>query len=256
MTDASPTPAWPRPYWQPSDEKALLQFYVFGKFEQELQIPSPRYGSPGLPEGVEIQRFQNAVLRKWDGYPLNGALGDVLREDSPQAFELSRIAPEVLVLRGEIADGESLDYLRNTLGVLAGLLDTGGSTILDPQILGLFGAEHWRRHYLVEGGAPSRHHVLILCNADDVAGHSWIRTRGMRKFGRPDLSIRNVPERAVDRAGLLCEWLVELQSLGAHFSDGQSLDVEGLPGGLVVRLGGSRDDAHFNNSHVELRWAD
>ncbi len=256
MTDASPTPAWPRPYWQPSDEKALLQFYVFGKFERELVIPAPRYGSPGLPDGIEIKRFQNVVLRKWEGYPLSGALGEILREDSPEAFERARLAPEVLVLRGERVDSDSLDYLRHTLGVLAGLLDTGGSTVLDPQILGLFSAEHWRRHYLVEGGAPPRNHVLILCNAEDTAGRSWIRTRGMRKFGRPDLSIRNVPEHAVDRAGVLCERLVELQSLGAHFSDGQSLEVDGLPEGLVAQPGGNRDDPQFNNTHVELRWPD
>ena len=54
MSEATTPVSWPRPYWQPGEEEAVLQFYVFGKFEPELLIPSPRYGSPGLPAGVEI----------------------------------------------------------------------------------------------------------------------------------------------------------------------------------------------------------
>lgn len=254
MTEATPAAAWPRPYWQPGEEQVVLQFYVFGKFDQEMVIPSLRYGSPGLPAGVELQRFQNAVLRQWDGYPLHGALGEILREETLEVFEQARIAPEVLLLRGTIGDRHSLDYLRDTLGVLTGLLDIGGTAILDPQILSLFGDQAWRHHYLVGGGAPPRHHVLILCNAEDSAGRSWVHTRGMRKFGRPDLSIRNVPDRAIGQAGALCERLVELLALGAHFSAGQPLEVDGLVGGLVAQPGGSLDDPQFNNTHVAFHW--
>lgn len=254
MNEATPPASWPRPYWQGSDEEAVLQFYVFGKFEPELLIPSPRYGSPGLPAGVEIQRFQNAVLRQWEGYPLSGALGKLLKEDTPAACESARIAPEVLVVRGVLKDAASLDYLRDTMGVLAGMLDVGGTAILDPQILTLFDAEHWRRHYLVKGGAPPRNHVLILRSGDEGADRSWIHTRGMRKFGRADISLRNVPESDIDRAGVLCERLVELLSLGANFHAGQELEVDGLAEGLVAQPGGSLDDPDFNNSHIAFHW--
>jgi hypothetical protein len=256
MTEQAAATAWPRPYWQPSGEEALLQFYVFGKFAADLAIPAARYDSNGLPEGVELQRFQNAVLRRWEGYPLAGALGDLLKEDAPAIHEQARIAPEVLVVRGRVPDGDSLDYLRDTLGVLAGLLDVGGTVVLDPQILTLFDAEGWRRRYLVGGGAPPRHHVLILRHAEDAAGRSRVRTRGMRKFARPDIDLRNVPDRDVDRAGALCERLVELQALGAGFVAGQPLEVEGLPGELAAQPGGSLDDPQFNNTHVAFRWPD
>ncbi|MFC5436550.1 hypothetical protein ACFPME_08275 [Rhodanobacter umsongensis] len=254
MSDTPPSASWPRPYWQPGEEDAVLQFYVFGKFDAELLIPSPRYGSPGLPAGVEIQRFQNAVLRQWEGYPLNGALGALLKEDASGTYEQARIAPEVLVVRGVLKDGASLDYLRDTMGVLAGMLDVGGTAILDPQILTLFTAEQWRRHYLVKDGAPPRNHVLILCSGEEAADRSWVHTRGMRKFGRPDISLHHVPERDVDRAGVLCERLVELLSLGANFGAGHKLEVDGVPEGLVARPGGSLDDPEFNNTHIAFRW--
>lgn len=254
MTEQAAAPAWPRPYWQPADEEVVLQFYVFGRFAEDLAIPAARYGSDGLPAPVELKRYRHDALRSWEGYPLAGALGELLREDSAATFEAARAAPEVLVVRGRLPDRDNLDYLRDTLGVLAALLDVGAVAILDPQILTLLDADDWRRRYLIAGGAPPRHHVLIVRTPDEEAGRSRVRTRGLRKFGRPDIDLHRVPDAQVDRAGALCERLVELQALGAHFVDGQPLEVEGVPGELVARRGGSLDDPQFNNSHVAFRW--
>lgn len=255
MTDQDQIAPWPRPYWHAGGGQALLHFYVFGKFPPELVIPTARFHNASLPAGVGLERFQNAVLRKWDGYPLFGELGATLRGDNPETFAAARVAPEVLVVRGELEDAATLDYLRDTLGVLAALLDIGATSILDPQMLQLFNAAEWREHYLVKGGAPLRHHVLILLDPDaEHPGRSWVHTRGMRKFARPDISITNVPKREVDRAGMLCERLVELQALGAHLDAGQALEVDGLPAGLVAQPGGETGDPRFNNTHVTLRW--
>src|SRR3569623_3445024 len=137
-TPMTATPeAWPRPYWQPSDETIVLNFYVFGRFAENLAIPAARFASLGLPEGIELQRFGHNALRGWEGYPLKGALGELLKDDAPAAFARARATPDVLVVRGELAARASLDYLRATLGVLAGLLDVGGAAILDPQMLTL-----------------------------------------------------------------------------------------------------------------------
>lgn len=255
MTQPTPNPAWPRPYWQPGPAAtALLQFYVFGKFEREMVIPAARYGSPGLPAGVELKRFQNLALRKWDGYPLAGALGDLLRDDAPEIFEAARTAPDVLVVRGELADGATLDYLRDTLGVLAALLDIGGSAVLDPQIFALFDAPAWRERYLVRDGAPPRSHVLITRTLAEDGVRSRIHTRGMRKFARPDIELIDVPPTQLDRAGVLCEKLVEMQAFGARFVAGQQLDVDGIGSPLTATPGGSLDDPAFNNRHVTFRW--
>jgi hypothetical protein len=42
MTDPHSPAAWPRPYWHPSAEQVVLQFYVFGKCPPERVIPAPR----------------------------------------------------------------------------------------------------------------------------------------------------------------------------------------------------------------------
>lgn len=255
MANPITIPAWQRPHWQPSDEEIVLQFYVFGQFEA-VRVPSADYGSDGLPQGVELTSHHHAALRQWEGYPLKGQIGDMFKEDAPEAYQAALGAPQVLVVRGRIKDAGDVGYLRDTLGVLAGLLDIGGVAILDPQILTLFDAATWRRHYLVRDGAPIRNHVLILRDADEAEGRNWIHTRGMRKFGRPDVSIRNVPDRDTDRAGILGERLVELLALGSHFNDGQQLDAEGVLGGLTAKLGGGEADPEFNNTYVEFRWPD
>lgn len=246
-------PAWQRPHWQPSDEEIVLQFYVFGKFEA-VRVPSTQYGSPGLPAGMASTNHYHHALRSWEGYPLKGSMGKLFKDESPEAYSLAVDAPEVLVVRGTLKDSADTGYLRDVMGVLAGLLDIGGVAILDPQIVSLFDAASWRRRYLVREGAPIRSHLLILRDGESEPGRSWIHTRGLRKFGRPDISLRNVPDSQVDRAGLLCERLVELQALGAHFQEGQPLEAEGLPEGFVAHLGGSLEDPDFNNSYVEFRW--
>ncbi|PTJ58924.1 hypothetical protein, partial [Mammaliicoccus sciuri] len=132
------------------------------------------YGSPGLPQGIELTSHHHAALRQREGYPLKGALGRMFREDAPEAYKRAVDAPEVLVLRGTLKDSAATGYLRDTLGVIAGLLDIGGVAVLDPQILGLFDADDWRQRYLVKDGAPIRNHLLILRDDEEAHGWHWV----------------------------------------------------------------------------------
>lgn len=244
---------WTRPHWSRDDAKAMLLYFVFGAFPDPLKLDLSRDGGAGPPEGVEVRRVPKAMLAHWDGHPLRGSLGDLLREDDPAALEAARKAPECLMLRGELPDADSLAYLRDTVGVVAASLDAGGVAVVDPQILQILTAEEWRERHAGEAPAPIREHVLVLCH-DAAGGSAWIKTRGMRKFARPDISIRHVPRDDVQRAGAVAGQLVELEARGMRFGDGSTVDVEGLPGGLRVRRAGSLDDPEFNNVHLELTW--
>ena len=248
-------PDWLRPHWTRDEAKAMLLYFVFGEFAAEPQLDLSAHGSQGLPPDVEMRRIPKAALAHWEGHPLRGALGEILREGNPAAFEAARKAPECLMLRGELADVDSLAYLADTLGVVAALLEAGGAAVVDPQILELFPPAVWRSPSAGAAAAAPRSHVAILCN-DDAAGNveQWIHTRGMRKFARPDISIRRVPQTEVQRAGAVASQLVELGMRGMRFGEGSVVEVDGLPGGLKVTRGGSLDDPEFNNTHLELTW--
>jgi len=246
---------WSRPQWSRDEAKAMLLYFVFGQFPGELRLDLSAHGTQGLPSGVEMHRVPKALLAHWEGHPLRGALGGVLRDGNPSAFEAARTANECLMLRGELADPESLGYLRDTLGVVSALLDAGGVAVVDPQILEMFAANEWRERYADAGCSAPRNHVLVLCQHDE-AGLAWVKTRGMRKFARPDVSIRRVPQEDVQRAGAVAARLVDLQARGMRLGDGSTVEVEGIPRGLAVARGGSLDDPGFNNVHLELVWPD
>lgn len=244
---------WSRPHWTRDDAKAMLLYFVFGEFAAEPQLDLSAHGSHGLPQEVEMRRIPKAALAHWQGHPLRGALGEILREGNPAAFDAARKAPECLMLRGELPDADSLAYLRDTLGVVAALLEAGGVAVVDPQILEMFSADAWRARYAGAETSAARNHVLVL-RQDDTAGSAWIKTRGMRKFARPDISIRRVPQSETQRAGAIAARLVDLQARGMRFGEGSSVDVEGLPDGLTITRGGSLDDPEFNNTHLEMSW--
>ncbi len=247
------TADWTRPHWSRDEARAMLLYFVFGQFAEQPELDLSAHGSEGLPQGMEMRRIPKAMLAHWEGHPLRGALGGILRDGNPGAFDAARKAPECMMLRGELPDSDSLSYLRDTLGVVAALLNVGGITVVDPQILEIFSADDWRTRYADADPSAPRNHVAILCQDDD-ADSAWIKTRGMRKFARPDISVRQVPQDDVQRAGAVAARLVDLQARGMRFGEGSTVDVDGLPDGLRVTCGGSLDDPAFNNTHLELAW--
>jgi hypothetical protein len=245
-------PDWTRPHWQRDAQQALLVYFVFGAFAEAPKLESLAFGL-ALPAGFTLRRMPRASFLQWQGNPLRGGLGESLRADDPETFEAASQAFACLVLRGEIDDAPTLDYLRGALAVQGALLDAGAVAIVDPQMLEIFSAARWRGRYAGAGASEPRRHVLIL-QQKESSGGAWIKTHGMRKFARPDVSIRDVPTAAVQSAGAVAARLVELEARGVRFGDASKIEVEGASGGLAVRRGGTLDDPEFNNTHLELRW--
>ena len=103
-------PDWTRPHWSRDEAKAMLVWFVFGEFPAEPKLDLTAHGSHGLPRGVEILRIPKDRLAHWEGHPLRGAIGEILREGNPGAFDAARRASECLMVRGELADADSLAY--------------------------------------------------------------------------------------------------------------------------------------------------
>jgi len=250
-------PHWPRPQWTDSGEQAFLLWFVFGDFDADFKIDAERYRTRGTPAGVEVVRYVNRELAKWDGYPLAGTLGRVLYDENSRLFEQAKKAGECVMLRGAIADPVDLDAMRDLVGTITALTDLGGVAVIDPQTLSMFDAGEWRRRFFANDALNAREHVLILCSEDeDNAGRLHVHTRGLRKFARPDIGIRNVPPAAANVAGELAERFTEFQARGGLVEEGHEVEVDGAPAGMQVRLVGEFDDPEFNNRHLALHWPD
>jgi hypothetical protein len=251
-----PVPAhWVRPHHVPTMRQAFLQHWVFGSFQADLAIDPRRYRTHGLPTGASGQVFLHDALRGDAADPLSGDLGRLLQGKAPQAHAAAQAAPHAMLIRGELDDPADLGYLRDLIGFIACLLDNGGVAALDVQSLTL----RDRATYLTEVFAPDapqvKQEVVLLRSLDPQhPGRAWLHTRGLRKFARPDLSIRNVPDDAAVNAQLVLERAADYLMAGGVFEDGREVRMGVAPPGLLPRTAGDSDDPDYNNQHTEFVW--
>ena len=268
---SSPLPRWGRPFFEPGGGDPFLFYVVFGDFSAlsgdaagtaEIAAGMSRavYRSEGPPPGVEVARYRRAEHPDWFAGFLGGQIGRLLDDElgASGAAAAVRAAPDCIALVGSIADPPTLDYLRDTVGVLTFLSDRGGAALLDAFGLRWWAPDAWRRAIFEPDEPAPLRHVEILVSEDAPGPNGgktvWLHTRGMRTFGRPDLSVPGVGPAHVNGAIDLCNRFIVWQALGGVVPEGQLVSLPGLPAGTTCHHAGSVDDPNFNNRHLEIRW--
>ena len=177
-----------------------------------------------------------------------------MRKANPSLFARIEQAPECVTIHGEVVDPPDLNYLRDCIGLVTYFLDHGAVAATDAQQLKFYDRVEWRREFF-DSGKPNVHrHVSILFSDEPSGGGRWFHTRGMRKFGRPDLSLHHVPQAHEKAVIDLCDRFIELQALGGLIPEGQEIRMASLPSGLICRHKGKVEDPDFNNVHVEIQF--
>jgi len=242
-------PSWPRPHLQPGGAPAQLFYKVHGTFEG-LQISRSRHRSNGIPAGLSLQSYRADAAPEVMAFGTDVLFRDALYAMGEQTVAAALNAPGCMVLRGEVEPSDSLDYFRDAVGVIQALLDAGGVAVFDPYQLTWWSAQEWRaRAFEPAGPVPLRHVVTLV--SDEGDGTRWVHTRGLLKFGRPDISVRSVDADRFEAVLDLCSRLIDMQASGAVVPDGQVIRMEGLPD-WTCRTLGSLDDPDFNNRHIEI----
>jgi len=245
--------SWPRPTFTPGGGNALLFYVVFGQFDLKTPLSRSKYRTSGMPDWLELVQCDRVKQPEVIAAYQSGAIWDVMKRDSPLTSTEAEKAPEAVALRAELTDPPTLDYFRDTTGVIAWLLDAGGVSVYDPQMLWLWDANEWREEAFEPGEAnPDRHTTIMV--SPEAGTTSWYHTRGMRKFGRPDLSIRGVGPKHADAATVLLERFIESQAFGAVIPEGQTIRMPDIPPGGVCHHRGDLNDPDFNNVHVAVEW--
>jgi hypothetical protein len=246
---------WSRKHWRPGGGDAFVCYAVFGQAPTTFDVDGKRYRTRGLPEGIEVRSFPRSdhptyVENLNAGYPW-----DQFVAENPSLAALVREAPDCLVVAGTIPDPDTLAYLRDAVGLTMFLLDNGSLAVHDLQTLTWFDSKSWHDRIFDVVEPDPRQHVVILWSEDEKRpDRLWFHTRGLRKFGRPDVSVRDVPHERRAAAQELCQRFIELQAFGGLVDEGQTIRTDGLPPGGVVRHAGSLDDFEFNNVHFEVEW--
>lgn len=246
---------WPRTHYRQGGGDAFLFYVVFGPRSGVLTVSASHYRCDSVPRGIQVMNCETSahpgVVESFrEGYVWN---------------EFAKFAPELaadvkqqtacVILRGSIPDPENLNYFRNVVGIITSLLDRGGITVYDPQMFKWWSPAEWRSCVFEPTAACPRHHVVILIS-EDTHNTEWFHTRGMRKFGRPDLSIHRVPSDLRDAVIDLCERFIEFQAFGGIVDEGEEIRMRSLPPGMTCSHRGCHDDPDFNNVHIEINWPD
>jgi hypothetical protein len=245
--------SWPRPHFTPGGGDALLFYAVFGNFNLKTPLSRSKYRTSGMPDWLELMQYDREKHADVIAGYQSGKMWEMRTRDVPLLAAESEKAPQCVALRAEVRDPPTLDYFRDTIGIVTWLLDAGGIAVHDPQMLWLWSADEWREEaFDPNEPLPDRHTVILASPEDD--GTTWYHTRGMRKYGRPDLSVHRVGERYADGVAEMLERFVEMQALGGVIPDGEEVRLKPFPPGGVCRHRGNLDDPDFNNVHVAVEW--
>jgi len=207
---------WSRPAFEPGGGDASLFYLVFGELSPVRLPPAP--------SGLSLTVHPQGEARLWvESLVAATEAGD---DGQPALAALVRGAPDFAVLRGQRVDPPDLGHLRDAESVLAALLDAGGVAVLDVE------AQRWWTPAGFRGELLNRIRPSVRSHVSVRARMGLVETRGLRKFGRPDLRLHRVPAEAESEAVGLCWSLVERLARGARPGPGFSA------GGLRLRPSG------------------
>jgi hypothetical protein len=247
--------SWDRPYFTPGGGTAELSYVVYGNISLNKPLDCQTYRSLGVPPRFELVAYDREKQNEGFHGFLDGYVWQEFERNEPALAAQVLLSAECIVVRGSIDDPPTLDYFRDTIGLLTYITDCGAIAVHDPFAFRWWSATQWRDAVFCPAGPSPRSHVVVLWSHDDLKNDTaWFHTRGMRKFGRPDISVHGVPLQRRDSIIDMIERFIELQALGGLVPEGQAVRMKSLPHGGVVRHGGSLDDPDFNNVHFEVVW--
>ena len=240
-----PDASWERPDHRPGGGDAFVFYVVYAEqgIRETLDVSEERHRTRGVPQGIHFlvrQRHEAAFTP-----------ADFASDASDEAYAAAERASIQFVLAGTVPDPSDLLYLRDVLGIVHALVDSGATAVFDLQTLSLWTAEEFLRDQRAADRFVREDHVAFFRSAEQ-GGSSWFHTRGMRKFGRPDVSIREVPEALADAAADLLHRFAELGIRGGSVPEGEPVRARGWPAGYSCTHEGSFDDPEFNNVHVSV----
>ena len=245
--------SYERPYYEDLNYRPLLFYVIFGVKNEELNVSKERHHVDTFPESLDLIFYNRSEHSEYMSSLIGGSLGEILKEDNPVLYEEIKNADTCAVIQGEVQNDVDLNYMRNAVGFVQALLETGAVGILDLQTFSLLTPQEWTENIFLKEFDPYDHVVILASEMGD--GSFWFHTRGMRKFGRPDISMEGVDKDAVDNAVQVVNQMIYYGALGAFFSRPTKFNIHtGLAYIIKPNYIDDMDDPDFNNSYYRVSW--
>lgn len=243
---------WSRPLLEPGGSGARIIYFIPGSFTFPLTISTSRHRTDGPPEGIQVIAHVREDVQEWWDQSFEGFVNKDFADRDKVTFERVKNAPQAIVIIGETNENDSLMYLRSCIGIAQAACDAGGIAVHDMEGYRWYTSGEWKIN-IFDPDLPDIHsQIYLLANPnDDDPSLFYSHTQGMRKFGRPDLAIKNVRENEwLDIENFLLSKSDELMR-GRVFKDGEELMVSALGKELSFKLKDGNDDPLFNNYYLE-----
>ena len=255
MESESTNDVWHRPQFEKPFDDPFLFYVIFGIENTQLYLSRKLHNIDECPKELNIQYYSkdsSTEEREYIEGFFNEPISKLLENQNKTLFEQAIKAKDIVVVSGTLPESDSLNYLKNSLGVLKALTMNKNVPILNYQTFQLLPSEEWAKQYFEPRQPNPCNHAVILYSKETEG--LWFHTRGMRAFGRPDLSLTAWPEDKTQEAQGIINRLIEMYALGSYPEDGKRIRVQGLPDGMQTTLKGDHDNLDFNNYYIEIKW--
>ena len=239
-----------RQYYEDIGYKPFLVYVVFGVSGDELEVSATKHNVDGMPEGLDILSLARPEHSEYIDGIIGGEIGKVLKRADADLYETCSNTGKIVVIKGTIAKDSTLDYMRNTIGIIQAFIDKGAKGVLDLQTFTLYSPIEWTDRFFGKDVNAQNHVVIIFSKEDD--GY-WIHTRGMAEFGRPDYGISKVPEDKLEDYKQVIDQMVFYGGQGILFKGKAKLHTfNGKTFEVTTEFVNDFENDDYNNAYYKV----
>lgn len=239
-----------RKYYNDIDYKPFLFYVVFGVSEDNMQVSKTKHHVDEVPAGIDVMCLNRTNNNDYIENFFRGAIGDIIKERNEELYNICREQDKCVVIQGAAIEDATFDYMRNIVGVMQAFVDNGAVGILDLLTFTLFSPKAYTEKFF-EKDINAQDHVVILISK--TGDKYWLHTRGMSKFGRPDISMENVAESNVPLCKNIINQMIYYGGEGAVFKEQIKINLSSEESYIVnTEFINDFDNDDFNNAYYKI----
>ena len=241
-----------RDYYEDIGYKPFLFYVVFGVSGDDLKVSGSRHHVDGIPESLGIHALSRPEHADYLDSFLGGPMGKILSSQDSALYDVCAKAEKCVILKGEIQEDSTLDYMRNVIGIVEAFVENGAVGILDLLTFSLISPADWTGRFF-EKDINAQNHVVILCSPEESGKSFWLHTRGMAKFGRPDISVHDVSEDKLNDYKQVIDQMVFYSGKGLFFKGSAKLHTfSGKAFSVTPEFVNDFENEDFNNAYYNV----
>ena len=211
-----------RKFYMNVDHKPALFYVVFGVSADDLVVYGEKYHINEKPKGIEIFVLNREHYSEYMDTFFSEELGAVMEDNNPELYYKCKAAKNCVVIAGKVKNDETFDYMKNVIGIIEALCDKGAYGIMDIHAWLIMNPKEWHDKYFEKEIDPLDH---IDISFGVSGGESWVKTRGMVKFGRPDIQMEHIALSKTNDYTEIINRMIYCSGHGAFYEGKAKVDI-------------------------------